>query len=267
MKRKASGGPKSAKRARTTTYTGSAASAAWRRSAAYQRQARAPQETKYFDVSLIGVGGFAADWTGTEMPCTNYIQSDGTTLGAYTDSALIPSAAGSGYGQVNGSKYYLKKIRVKGQVTVPVQSDSTDCQSARTVRCVLVHDQQPNGAQAQGEDVFQDMGTATQNQFNFLAMGSGNGGRFRILKDETFVLENNVAGTDGSNTNSLGFQTAVFNWAYKPTKPIQVNIKPNSTTPTTASLANHNIFILCHSNVGTGAGPAFTAVSRAYYCD
>lgn len=265
MKRKTEYVPRKdrVKKPRSTTYTGSSASAAWRRSAAYQRQS-APQETKYFDVSLIGTAGAAADWTNTEMPCTNYIQNDGTTLGAYTDSALIPSAAGSGYGQVNGSKYYLKKLRIKGQVNVAALGDQADAQTDRTVRVVLVHDTQPNGAQAQGEDVFQDMGTPTQNQFNFLAMGSGSGGRFRILKDESFTISNVVAGTDGTNTNSLGFQTKLFSWVYKPSKPIQVNIKPNSTTPNTASLANHNIFVLAHCNSAT---VAFTAVSRCYYCD
>lgn len=80
------------------------------------------------------------------MPCTNYIQSDGTTLGAYTDSALIPSAVGAGYGQVVGSKYMLHKIRVRGQVFPAVNSDQADVPPMASVRVVLVQDLRPNGA-------------------------------------------------------------------------------------------------------------------------
>lgn len=263
MKRKSNYVPRKDRVKRTRT--GAAASAAWRASAAYQRNApRAVQETKYFDTSQSQAVASAADWTGTEVPCTNYVQSDGTTVGAYTDSALIPSAAGSGYGQVNGSKYFLKKVRVRGILNNTASSDQADMSAARTVRVVLVHDTQPNGAQAQGEDVFIDMGNAVQNNYNFLSMGSGNGGRFRILSDETFVMDQLTAGTDGANTNSLGYASKEFSMSYTPKKPIQVNIKPNSVTPTTAALANHNIFLLAHS---TATGCTISACARAYFCD
>jgi len=220
-------------------------------------------ETKYFDVSFGASGvSAAADWTGSEVPCTNYIQSDGTTIGAYTDSALIPSAIGAGYGQVVGSKYHLKKIRVRGEVLGVVASDQADVKGPTTVRIVLVLDERPNGAQSQGEDVFPDMGTAAQNNFSFLAMGAGTGGKFRILKDEWITLNPQVAGTDGANTNSTCVGGATFSFAYKPKTPLNVCLKANSATPTVASLSSHNIFLLAHC--GT-ASVLISGVSRAYY--
>jgi len=60
----------------------------------YARSTNIPPETKYFDTVFSQTVASAQDWTGTEVPCVNYIQSDGTTVGAYTDSALIPSAIG-----------------------------------------------------------------------------------------------------------------------------------------------------------------------------
>ena len=54
-------------------------------------------ETKYFDTGIntsVTFGG--TSWTGSEVPCDNYINSSGAAA-AYTDSALIPSANGSGY--------------------------------------------------------------------------------------------------------------------------------------------------------------------------
>lgn len=226
-------------------------------------QSRA-EETKYFDTSLAQIVSAAADWTGSEVPCTNYIQSDGTTVGAYTDSALIPSAIGAGYGQVVGTKYYLKKLRVKGLVASVVGSDQADVPIPASVRISLVQDLRPNGAQAQGEDVFTDMGDNAQCHFSFLAMGAGNGGRFRVLKDILLVLDPVANGTDGTNTNSVSRSGHNFTLTWKPKKPIQVILKGNSATPTIASLSSQNIFLLAHASNATPT-TRITACARAYY--
>jgi len=232
-----------------------------------RRRSSLPVETKYFDVSVSQVIASAADWTGTEVPATNYVQSDGTTVGAYTDSALIPSAVGAGYGQVTGNKYYLKKIRVRGCIIATAAADQADGLVGRTVRLVLVHDTQPNGAQAQGEEVFNDMGVASQCNYAFLAMGAGAGGRFRILDDTTVKVQPGTAQTDGANTGSVAFKTAEFNFSYKPRSPIQIVLKANSATPTVASLSNNNIFLLAHSGSATGPVLTLFGCSRCYYCD
>jgi len=240
-----------------------------RSSSAVRRSYRAsrtvmPPETKYFDTAQSQTIAVAVDWTGSEVPCTTYVQSDGTTVGAYTDSALIPSAIGAGYGQVNGNKYFLKNIRVRGAISPVVVSDAADVPAAAVARIILVHDTQPNGAQAQGEDVFTDMGTAAACNYSFLAMGAGGGGRFRILKDKFVRLQPALAGTDGANTNSVVRSGATFSMSYKPKKPIQVVLKANSAVPTVASLSNNNFFILCHADVGAAT---FNSVTRAYYQD
>ena len=50
--------------------------------------------TKYFDCGFhYNVTGSANDWTGTEIPMDNYVNSSGTAA-AYTDSAIIPSEIG-----------------------------------------------------------------------------------------------------------------------------------------------------------------------------
>lgn len=223
-----------------------------------------PPETKFFDTQQSQTISAAADWTGTEVPSTTYIQSDGTTVGAYTDSALIPSAIGAGYGQVNGNKYFMKHMRCRGEIVPTLAPDAADVQGPVSVRVVLVHDTQPNGAQAQGEEVFTDTGTAVQCNYSFLAMGAGSGGRFRILKDKTFLLQPGVAGTDGTNTNSVVRNGAKFQFSYNPKKPIQVILKASSSTPTVASLSNNNIFLLCHSS---SAAQTIVAVTRVYYQD
>jgi len=223
-----------------------------------------PPETKYFDTSFAQTVSIAADWTGSEVPCVNYIQSDGTTVGAYTDSALIPSAIGAGYGQVNGNKYFLKHLRMRGEFIPIVATDQADMQTMSVVRLALVMDTQPNGAQAQGEEVFTDMGTSNACNYSFQAMGAGAGGRFRILKDKFFRMQPAIAGTDGANTNSVVKAGSTFNFSYRPKKPIQVILKANSSTPTVASLSNTNIFLLAHNDVGS---VSITGVARVYYQD
>lgn len=223
-----------------------------------------PPETKYFDTAHSQTLANAADWTGTEVPCTTYVQSDGTTVGAYTASALIPSAIGAGYGQVNGNKYFLKHLRVRGEIQPSVSSDQADVPVMTTARIVLVMDTQPNGAQAQGEDVFTDLGGAVECNYSFLAMGAGSGGRFRILKDKTFRLQPAVAGTDGANTNSTVRAGVTYRMDYRPKKPIQVVLKANSSTPTVASLSNTNIFMLAHVSAGTAV---IYGAARCYFQD
>jgi len=234
------------------------------RSLPYARPSSVPVETKYFDVSFGGTAATAADWTGTMVPCVNYIQSDGTTVGAYTDGAMIPSAIGAGYGQVQGSKYYLKRIRIKGALIPTVTSDSADVLVAIGARVMVIMDTQPQGAQANGDDIFTDMGTAAQSHFSFLAMAAGSGGRFQVLKDKLYTLQPGSAGTDGANTNSVSRGMVNFKCNYNWKKPLAVQLKANSATPTVASLSNYNIFVLVHctSGVVTTSGCA-----RAYYTD
>jgi len=221
---------------------------------------------KYFDSSQSQTIASAADWTGTEVPCTNYIQSDGTTTGTYTDSALIPSAVGSGYGQIVGSKYLLKALRVRGTITPVVTGDQADPFAMRSVTLALVHDTQPNGSQAQGEDVFYDMGTAVQVNEAFQAMGAGAGGRFRILKRKTYLMQPAVAGTDGASTQSVGMTGTRFEFTHQWKRGMKVCIKANSATPTVASLTDNNIFLLAHASAATPV-LSISSVARAYYVD
>lgn len=233
----------------------------------YSARRSLPVETKYFDTSFSQTVSVAADWTGSEVPCTNYIQSDGTTVGAYTDSALIPSAVGAGYGQIVGSRYLLKKLRCRGSILATVGVDQADVTVGGVVRVCLVMDTQPNGAQGQGEEVFTDMGTATQNNYSYLAMGAGGHGKYRVLKDELVIMGPAVAGTDGASTNSVRCSPQMFEFTYAPSKPMQIAIKANSATPTVASLTDVNIFLLAHADGQWTPGLTIAGCARAYYCE
>lgn len=226
-------------------------------------------ETKYFDTGINAVITAAGtDWANTEVPCDNYVNSSGTAA-AYTDSALIPSAVGSGYGQVNGNRYKLKALRLRGAVSVTgVTAQANLAGEAPLVRLVLVQDTQPNGAQAQGEDIFQDIGAAQENLFSFMRV-SQISGRFKIVADKTIIIHKEAAVNNASaGTVSWTFGSVPFSMKYSPKVPLQVNITSANSTPAVAGLVTCNLFLLAYCASFTGvAAVNIQAASRAYYCD
>ena len=103
-------------------------------------------ETKYFDVAIdADVTTAGTTWADTEVPCDFYVNSSGAPA-AYTDSALIPTAQGSGYGQVDGLKYRIKKIRVRGALSTANLTAQATVSSGTITRLLLVMDTAPNGA-------------------------------------------------------------------------------------------------------------------------
>lgn len=231
--------------------------------AVYNRASIITPETKYFDTGFNAtVTSGAGDWTATEVPCDNYVNSSGTAA-AYTDSCLLPTAVGSGYGQVQGNKYKFKKIRVRGVVSKSALADQPDVISSITTRLLLVLDTQPNGAQAQGETIMQDVGVS-ETLFSYQLMSTQASKRFRVLKDEILEMPVTATGTDGANTMSIGVRSAYFNWTYTPKSPIEVQISSNNATPAIAGALSHNVFLLLHTQ---GLAIEIQGAARAYYCD
>lgn len=222
-------------------------------------------ETKYFDTFFSQSVDASADWATTVVAMTSYMNADGSTVSAYTDGALIPSAIGSGYGQVVGNKYVLKKLKCRGEVVPAVVSDAADMTSPTTVRVVLVQDTQPNGAQATGNQLFTDWGSNSQCNYSYQSISSGNGGRFRVLYDRIYQLQPAVAGTDGANTNSVMNNAVKFSFVKTWKNGLKTVIKSGASTPAVASLSDNNIYLLAHA--GGGATCTIRGNARASYSD
>ncbi len=224
-------------------------------------------ETKYFDTTFSLLHTWAGtSWADSEVPMDNYVNSSGV-IAAYTDSAMIPSANGSAYGQVVGNRYKLKKFRCRGSLWPTLQQNQADPTAAVEARLLLVMDTQPNGAQAQGEDVLQDLGSGNNNLYSYKRVATSSG-RYRILKDLIVMLQPTVAAADGTNTNSEAFESHYFNFQYSPKVPIQVNIKSGNATPTVAGLETCNIFMLLGAQqANSDVSINITGAARAYYCD
>ncbi len=233
----------------------------------YYSSVNFPPETKYFDVGInasVTVAG--TTWADSEVPASNYVNSSGTAA-VYTDSALLPTAIGSGYGEVNGNRFRLKKLRVRGRAFANAAMDQADVVAPAAVRIILVMDEQPNGAQAQGEDIMQDIGAANENMYSYQRVAESSG-RFRILKDHTTILDVSAAATDGTNTSSNNYYGTSFSFLYQPKVPKVVNIKSGNATPNVSGTVDCNIFLLAYCVRGTTASAInIVAASRAYYCD
>jgi len=226
-------------------------------------------EPKYFDCGIShAVTAAGTTWADTEVACDNFVDSNGSPA-AYTGACLVPTANGSGYGQVDGTQYMLKKIRVRGSIMRSAAlGDQADIQPPLTIRCMLVMDTMPNGSQAQGEDIMQDIGEFGENLYSFMRVAA-TAGKFRVLKDETWDLPVLAAATDGTNTSSQNCGQANFNWKWQPKVPLRVNIKAGTgTTPSVSGTINCNIFMLVFAMQNAAVVQVTVrAASRCYYSD
>jgi len=221
-------------------------------------------EVKFFDTAGTNAVAATADWTGTEIPCDNYIQSDGTTLGAYTDSALIPSANGPGYGQVLGGKYRILKVRFRAILSIDASAAAADPPNAAIMsRVAMVMDLKAGGAQLQGEQVFTDMGPVADCCMSFQQQGQATD-RYRILKDEVNMHQVAALGSEfDASSFTPSYQSKYISWVYTPKKPLIVNCLTSGATPGVAQLKDINIFILAR----TGLTGNIAFVARCYYTD
>lgn len=238
-----------------------------RQAITYKRQFINTPETKYFDCGFNNqMTSDGTAWTATEVPMDNFIDTSGT-IAAYTDKCLIPTASGTGYGQIIGGKYKLKRIRIRGHFRIDTITDQADSPEPNFIRLILVLDRQPNKAQAQGEVVMQDYGTAENNLHSFMNV-IGNTGRFQILKDKNYVIHADSSFNDAAATASVGFNGMNFKMGWSPQVPEIVNFVSGSATPNVAQCVSHNIFMLCMGiRAGAAAGLKIAGTSRCYYCE
>jgi len=217
-------------------------------------------EVKYFDVCGNPAIANTADWTGTEVVCSNYLKDDGVDFSAgYTDAALIPSANGPGYGEILGKRYQIVKLCVQGSVTIDQEEDDPDRITGVSSRLVLVMDKKAGGSQLQGEQVFDDPGIVDILVHAFPQQGQVTN-RFEILEDVRFVHD--VSTNPPSNVKT-GWHRKHFSFVYVPPKPLIVNVLTSGATPAIGQLKDINIFMLHRATE-----PSHVAFcSRCYYID
>jgi len=227
-----------------------------------------PPETKYYDVGTdpdAGDGALAiasvaaaATWAGCELD-PNYQAGGG--------NCLFAPEQGTGYSQRVGRRITVRKIRIRGEISVPAQQNQTAMDYAGVVRLVLYQDKQTGGVQAQAEQVIGpalplsgQVGTGyaltvhmMQNPENF--------GRFRVLWDKTFKLTPPDTSYDGTNIEQAGFAIP-FKISLKLNVP--VNFSSNALQDVASIVDNSFHLIGCHTSA---LSPLISYVARTVFVD
>lgn len=209
-----------------------------RRRAGYSTVARtkgplAVGEMKYFDSSKVATSVAAStDWTGTEYDPT-------------TENCLFVPQQGSALNQRIGRKVKVMKIKVRGFIQCAAQVDQTAADNPAVMRLCLVMDTQTNGTQMQGENVFGELSTNTNSAVTWF-QNPDNFGRFRILKDKFFTLQNPNMVYDGTNIEQAGVARPFkINITFK--TPIVVNF--NATNGgSVADIIDNSFHIICNTS-------------------
>ncbi len=209
-------------------------------------------ENKYFDTTKAATSLTAsADWTGTEFDPATFL-------------TLFVPVKGSAINERIGRMVKVKKVKVVGMISIAAQANQTVPDSACVVRLALVQDMQTNAAQMQGEQVFAAPGSASA----LNAVGSfqslANFGRFRVLKDIKFTLQDPNISWDGTNMEQQG-QARPFKLTYNFKTPQVVHF--NATNGgTIADIVDHSWHVVANCS-SAELLPAIVYEARVVYCE
>jgi len=209
-------------------------------------------ETKYFDTTKASTALVAsADWTGTEF--------DPVTL-----LGLFSPVKGTGISERIGRSVFVKKIKVKGIIAISRTVDVTVPDAAAVIRMLLVQDQQTNIAQMQGEQVMEAPGTAASANAVSSFQSLANFGRFKVLKDIKFTMQDPNLSWDGTNMEQQGIARP-FSLTYNFRKPVEVHF--NATNGgTIADIVDNSFHVIANvSNIDLA--PFIIYEARVVYCE
>jgi len=207
-------------------------------------------ERKYFDSQLNAatVAADAASWAGMEQ--------DPATL-----NTLFCPVQGDDFLNRQGRKVQVLSLKIRGFIDCPAQANQTATDAGQLCRLLLVMDKQTNATQLNAEDVISSgTGVVALQMFQNPAFF----GRFRVLKDKTFNLQNPNLSYDGTNIEQNGLiKEFKFNIKFK--KPVVIHF--NSTNGgSVADIVDNSFHIIMNSN-NTALGARLSYKCRTTFID
>lgn len=234
-------------------------------------RALAEVRMKYFDVTGGNKYYFSIIdyqfWAESALKALKYSDKDGNPAN-YSGYALIPSAQGSGDGEVIGTSYTVWGIRVKvfqsgsfGAAPYPTGS--------AVYRWLLVLDHAPNGQQELGKNVMTDFFGSTFYGDLFAPVAESESRRFEILDEFTWVQSPGAVGPidkDYSSGLITECGSTYFVLEKKWPQGLPVKIKGGYSTPNVAALSDKNIFLMGrYVSAFAGVNNEFGWTSRCEY--
>lgn len=209
-------------------------------------------ERKYFDTFLNGASLTApVTWAGAEL--------DPATL-----NCLFVPNEGSDIDNRVGRKVSVLKIQVRGQIFVPFQQNATAADNPAQTRLIVYQDEQTNGAQAQAEQLMQDPGAADASLCLNTFQNTQNFGRFRVLKDKMYTIQNPNMSYDGTNIEINGISRP-FKFTVRFKKPVVVRF--NATNGGSVADIVDNSFHMIGMCLSTALAPTISYQVRTVYVD
>lgn len=215
---------------------------------------RAITERKYFDTNrtAMALSDAVSTWAGAE--------ADPATL-----LSIFQPVTGDDFLNRDGRKVQVFSIKLRGTITVAAQTNAAAADGAAMIRILLVQDKQTNGAQLNAEDV---LGTGGGVAYTGQAINAFQNpaffGRFRVLKDRKFALQNPNMTYDGTNIEQAGL-IKQFKMNIKFKKPVVVHF--NATNGgTIADIIDNSFHVIAGTN-STDMAPSIGYLSRVTFID
>lgn len=232
-------------------------------SVARTRGAPVRGEMKYFDCEHVAAAIALATSTwvaGTIMDPSSTINL-GDAAVATPQCLFAPKVSAALNGRI-GRSVCVKKIKLNGIIFVPAQAAQAATDPSTKVRIILVQDMQTNSAQMTGAQLMNDTTSAGATVCSY--QNPNNFGRFRVLRDKSFVLQDpNMAGDPAVPNVVQGSLTKLFKMSYRFRKPVEPRF--NATNGgTVADIVDHSFHVLAIANSITLA-PTLTYYSRVSY--
>lgn len=154
---------------------------------------------------------------GVELKTFDTVKTGNSIVAAWAGAEADPAAGclgvptqGNGNSNRDGTKIVVKSLQVQGYLYRGLASDQNDVRYPALVQVSLVMDTQSNGAQLNAEDVYVDTSPIVPAR-RVIA----NTSRFKVLRTETFCIQDSIAFNDGAATGSLSSNMYQFNWYVK----------------------------------------------------
>ncbi len=224
--------------------------AARNRASAAAAASVAGSEIKYFDTTKAATALVASDdWTATEF--------DPATI-----NTLFAPVKGTGINNRIGRKASVLKIKIRGLVIIAAQSNQTVTDASVAVRLALVQDMQTNKVQAQGEEVFKAPATVAAPNAVCSWQSLDTFGRFRVLKDKFFTIQNPNMSYDGTNIEQNGL-VRTFKLSHSFRAPVDVNFNATNGA-TVADIVDNSWHVMANAS-GVTLAPLILYECRVSY--
>lgn len=221
----------------------------------YNGRGKSPRRTNKFTTRTVGP--LAVDVKFQDLHVEKQVINNSSA--SWISTTIVPSPQDCLFAPTNGSQYdqrigrrcSVKKIFIRGLIDYERHYQVGNWQSSpNTVRILLVQDMQTNGVQMDGSMVLEtpeNPASTLPGLVHCAPQNLANLGRFRILKDKTFVLQNpNMNGNASLNGIEANFLQKPFKFTYKPLHPIEVNFNQTSGGDI-ADIVDNSFHIIAHS--------------------